>query len=124
MERISPKGSQASDDRRRAPRVPLLVRVECKTPRTYVLGYCGNISETGMLVKCRETFDVAQAVTVRFMLPPIATGTAVETGGIVVRAQAGEFMAVEFVRLRATLRSAISRYIEQNAHSANVASGR
>ena len=113
MEHSTAPAAQSNEDRRRTPRLPLLVRVECKTPQTYVLGRCENISETGILVKARETFDVSQAVIVRFMLPPVARGPAVQTGGVIVRAQAGEYMALEFVRLRATMRDAISRYIER-----------
>jgi hypothetical protein len=45
---------QHSEERRRAPRIPVLVRVECRTPQNYTVGNCQNISETGMLVKTRE----------------------------------------------------------------------
>ena len=104
---------QHNDERRRAPRIPVLVRVECRTPQNYVLGNCENINETGMLVMARQTFEVSQAVTLRFALPPISTGKVIQTGGVIVRAEAGKYMAVEFAGLRPPFRDAIARYIEQ-----------
>jgi hypothetical protein len=97
------------------------VRVECKTPQTYVLGSCENISETGMLIKARQTFDVSQPVTLRFMLPPVGTGTAVQASGVIVRAETGEYMALEFVRLRESFRDAIARYVERQSPSSPAA---
>ena len=105
-------------ERRKAHRVPLLVRVECKTAQTYALGHCENISETGMLIKTQQTFEVSQAATLRFVLPPVGTtGGAVQTGGLVVRAQKGEYMAVEFIGLRPPYRDAIAKHIEQRKNA-------
>jgi len=63
---------QREKEQRRAQRAPILVRVECKTPRIYVQAQGVNISETGMLLTCRETLPVSQAVTLRFVLPVAA----------------------------------------------------
>ena len=104
---------QPEKERRTSPRAPLLVRVECKTPQTYVLGNCESISATGMLIQCQQTFEVFHSVTLRFVLPPVRTGVAVQTGGLVVRAQKGEYMAVEFIGLRPPYRDAIAKHIEQ-----------
>ena len=101
-------------ERRNSPRISLLVRVECKTPRKYVLGHCENISETGMLVNTSETFDVAEPVTLRFMLPPISSGKAIQATATVLRTQSGESMAFQFVRLPEPFRRAIAEFIERN----------
>jgi hypothetical protein len=91
--------------------------VECRTPHTFVLAKCENISETGMLVKVRQTFEVSQPVTVRFMLPP---GAAIQSGGAIVQAQVGQYMALQFVRLQSTLRDAICQYVERGASEVGV----
>jgi hypothetical protein len=75
---------------------------------------CENISETGMLVKAREPFEVSQAVTLRFLLPPLTSGWVIQTGGVVVRAEPGEYMAIEFTEMRSPFREAIARYVEQS----------
>jgi len=66
-----------------------------------------------MLVNTAQTFDVSSSVTLRFVLPPVATGLAVQTGGEVVRVQEAKSMAIEFVGLRPPYREAIARYVEQ-----------
>ena len=104
-----------TEERRRSERVPLLVRVECKTRRKYILGRCENISETGMLVYASETYEVAETVTLRFLLPPIALGKAIETAATVVRSIPGELMALDFVRLPAASKEALNRYILKNS---------
>jgi c-di-GMP-binding flagellar brake protein YcgR len=106
--------SQHSEERRRAPRIPVLVRVECETPQNCIFGNCENISETGMLVKARQTFDVSQRVTLRFALPEELAGKVIQTGGTVVRVQAGESMAVEFRDMRPPFRDAIARFVEKS----------
>ena len=106
--------AQVEQDRRRAPRIPLLIRVECRTPSTYVLANCEKISETGILVKVRQTFEVAETVTLRFMLPPVATGAAVQTRGIIARAKPGEYMAMEFIGLRPPFSEAIAKYVARD----------
>ena len=101
-------------EQRAAQRAPILVRVECKTPRIYVQGQGENISETGMLITCRETFEISQSVTLRFVLP-VAAGKniAVSTAAVVVRVERGRFMGVRFMGLRAPFQQAIAEYIER-----------
>lgn len=101
-------------ERRKSSRVSLLVRVECKTPRRYVLGHCENISEIGMLVNTAETFDVAEPVTLRFILPPISSGKAIQATATVLRTKPGESMAFQFVRLSDKLRQAIAEFVERH----------
>lgn len=101
------------EESRRAARIPVLVRVECKTPQNYILGNCQNISETGMWIKTRQPFDVSQEVTLRFALPPVSTGKVIQAQGVIVRVQEGEYMAVKFTRLRRDFRTAIIRFVER-----------
>ena len=105
---------QREREQRRAQRAPILVRVECKTPRIYVQAQGENISETGMLITCRETFEVSQSVTLRFALP-VAAGrnVAVSTEALVVRVERGRFMGIRFIGLRAPFQEAIAEYIER-----------
>ena len=105
---------QRETERRVAQRAPILVRVECKTPRIYVQAQGVNISETGMLITCRETLAVSQAVTLRFALP-VAAGrnVAVSTEALVVRVEKGRFMGVRFVGLRVAFQQAIADYIQK-----------
>src|SRR3990172_8808184 len=105
---------QRETERRVAQRAPILVRVECKTPRIYVQAQGVNISETGMLLTCRETLAVSQAVTLRFALP-VAAGrnVAVSTEALVVRVEKGRFMGVRFVGLRVAFQQAIADYIQK-----------
>lgn len=83
-----------SEERRRAPRIPVLVRVECETPQNCIFGDCVNLSETGILIADRQTFDVSQEVILRFALPTVLAGKAIRTGGTIVPVQPGEYMAV------------------------------
>lgn len=106
---------KSSADRRKAPRIPLLIRVECRTPQTYVLGHCENLSETGMLIFSKETFAAGSDVTLRFSLPPKPTGPVIQTDGMVARAQDGNFMAIQFARLQARHRIAIIEYVERSS---------
>jgi hypothetical protein len=99
---------------RRAERFPLLVRVECKTTRKFLVGRCDNISETGLLLKTSEPFSVSTPVTVRFPLLPINSGTIVQTEGVVARAEQGKYMGIRFTGMQTNYRSAIKTYIERS----------
>lgn len=100
-------------ERRRARRVELPVRVECKTIGRFVLGRCENVSETGILINSRETFDSRREVSVRFGLPPKASGPAVSAAGSVVREEPGRAMALKFANMSAGCRVYLAQYIQQ-----------
>jgi hypothetical protein len=105
-------------DRRKAARAQLLVRVEHQTPEsTYTIGECENISETGIWVKTKEKFAISQEVTLRFILPPVAIGIAVQTRGVVVRVQESGGVAFEFVELKPRFRDAIAKYVQRSANT-------
>ena len=106
-------GQQAyTNERRKAHRAALLVRVEFQAPESsYSIGECENISETGMWVKTEHGFSDAQTVTLRFVLPPVGIGMAVQTRAIVVRSQPGAGVAFEFVNIPARYRDAIAKYV-------------
>jgi hypothetical protein len=80
-----------------------------------VQGQGENISQSGMLITSRETFDVSQAVTLRFALP-VAPGknVAVSTSAVVARAEQGRFMGLQFIGLRGSFLQAIAEYIENS----------
>jgi c-di-GMP-binding flagellar brake protein YcgR len=105
---------QEAKERRAARRAPIIVRVECRTPRILAQGNAENISETGMLITCREALEVSQAVTLRFALPVAPQkSVAVSTGAVVVRMERRRFMGVRFLGLRPAFREAIALYIER-----------
>jgi hypothetical protein len=66
-----------------------------------------------MFVSTPEPFDVAETVTLRFLIPLLASGKPFETSATVVRAQAGEYMAVRFVRPPEGFREALASFIER-----------
>ena len=101
-------------ERRKAQRAALLVRVEFQAPESsYSIGECENISETGMWVKTTTGFTDKQQVTLRFVLPPVGVGIAVQTRAVVVRTYPGQGVAFEFVDLSARSRDAIARYVSR-----------
>ena len=110
-----------AQERRRAKRVELPVRIECKTTGRFVLGRCENVSETGILIKSLETFDARREVTVRFGLPPKGTGPAVSAAGTVVRVEPGKSMALKFANMSAGCRTYLAQYIQQVAESGPLA---
>ena len=101
-----------AQDRRKHPRATLLVRVECRSSQTYILGTCENISESGLQIKTQQAFELSQQVTVRFVLPPVQTGPAVQASGVVVRVEPGESMALEFTALKPRDRQAILSFVQ------------
>ena len=101
-------------ERRKHPRARLLVRVECRSSQTYVLGTCEDISESGLSIKTQEAFDAGNSVTVRFVLPPVQTGSVIKADGVVLRVNPGRSMALEFVGLSPRDRQAIAEYVARN----------
>lgn len=63
-----------SEERRRDPRIPVLVRVECETPQNCIFGNCENLCETGMWIAARQIFDVSQKVILRMVPLTIELG--------------------------------------------------
>src|SRR5690348_574091 len=119
MEGVQMKES-IGQERRRSKRVGLPVRIECKTVSRFILGRCENVSETGILINSRETFDSRREVSIRFGLPPRATGPAVSAAGIVVRVEPGKAMALKFANMSAGCRTCLTQYIQQTEESGPV----
>ena len=105
-------------ERRKSRRIPVLVRVDCETPQNCFFGNCENISETGMLIACRQNVDVSQHVLLRFVLPGVLEGKMIRTQGVIVRVHAGEYMAVEFQDMLPMFREALQRYVERTVSEA------
>jgi c-di-GMP-binding flagellar brake protein YcgR len=108
------------EERRRAARIPVLVQAACETPQSTIFGNCENLSETGMLIAARQTFDTAQRVILRFALPTVLAGKVIQTGGIVVRVQEGEYMAVDFSDMRPPFREAVARFVKESMGAGNL----
>ena len=111
-------------ERRIAPRAPITVRVECKTARVFAQARAEDISETGMLLNCPETFEVSKAITLRFELP-LAQGSPasspsviITTAAVVARVERGRRIGIHFVGLRPAFRSAIAAYIARTVPAA------
>ena len=120
---MSDKFRLQEKERRAARRAPIVVRVECKTPRTFAQGNAENISATGMLIACRETFDVSQTVTIRFALQVTPqNNVVVSTKAVVVRMEPGRFIAIQFLELPQGQRAAIVEYIAGTGRSARAGS--
>jgi len=107
-------------ERRRARRIELPVRIECKTLGRFVLGRCENVSETGILINSQETFDSRKEVKVRFGLLPKATGPAVSATGTVVRVEAGRAIALKFANMAAGCRISLAQYIRRTEEPGSI----
>ena len=109
--------SQPSDNVRRIPRryprVRLVTQVESRTSGQSSIGRTENISEGGVLVLSRDTFETETDVIVRFSLAPNQT---VQAQGTVVHATAGVSMGIQFVQIKpedvAAIRDFVNRACE------------
>jgi hypothetical protein len=72
-----------------------------------------NIGETGMLIASRHTFEISQNLVLRLVFPVVLAGRLIQTLAVIVRAQAGEHMAVEFVDTSDSFREALAQYVER-----------
>jgi hypothetical protein len=99
-------------DRRKARRAPLLIKVECSSEGKTALCRCQNISETGLLLLCAETFEPQSEVLVSFALPSPQGDTEIAAYGRVVRAQRGVYMAIEFTVIHESYRQAIAELLQ------------
>ena len=90
---------------RRHPRVRLVTQVEATS-----LGRTENISESGMLVVTRDTFEPGTEVRFRFSLPG---GRSIEGFGKVVHSKSKAQMGIEFAELTESDRHAIAEFVRQ-----------
>lgn len=95
---------------RRHPRVRLVTQVESRTSGQSSIGRTENISEGGMLVLSRDTFEPQTDVIVRFNLP---LGRTVQAEGIVVHTQPGVNMGIHFHHINQDDLSAIKEFVRQ-----------
>lgn len=96
-------------DERRIPRAHPRVRLVTQVEATSI-GHTENISEGGILVATRETFTAGTEVTVRFTIPG---GFHIESQGVVVHAEPGQKMGIQFASLRDDQRKAIGEFVRQ-----------
>lgn len=95
----------------RAQRQPAnwLTQVESRLGAT--IGRADNVSTSGLLIRCRDTFPPRTEVTVRFHLPP--EGYFVETQARVARLQPGAYMGLQFVDLAERHLQALEQFLRE-----------
>ena len=101
---------------RKHPRVRLLTQVESQTSGASSLGRTKNISQGGLLVYTRETFDASTKVIVRFNLSP---GHLIEAPGVVMHSLPQVSMGIKFLQLKDDDRKAIEEFVRQTGEETN-----
>jgi c-di-GMP-binding flagellar brake protein YcgR len=101
---------------RKHPRVRLLTQVESQTSGASSLGRTKNISQGGLLVYSRETFDASTKVIVRFNLSP---GHLIEAPGVVMHSLPQVSMGIKFLQLKDDDRKAIEEFVWQTGEESN-----
>ncbi len=101
---------------RKHPRVRLLTQVESQTSGASSLGRTENISQGGLLVYTRETFDASTKVIVRFNLSP---GHLIEAPGVVMHSLPQVSMGIKFLQLKDDDRKAIEEFVRQTGEESN-----
>lgn len=99
------------DDRRRAPRVPILTQVEAQGEANTALGRARDISVGGLLVETPETFSEGASVIVRFFIP--SQPRPIQAAGRVVRVAPGKSMGIAFLGLRQADQEKVIDFISQ-----------
>ncbi len=116
--------SQPADNARRIPRrhprVRLVTQVESRASGQSSIGRTENISEGGVLVLSRDTFEPETDVIVRFNLAP---NQAVQAQGTVVHATPGVSMGIQFVQIRPEDVAAIRDFVSRACAEAEEARG-
>ena len=102
-------------NRRKSLRARLITQIESRGPGSSSIGHTEDVSETGLLVLTRETFDPPTEVTIRFNLPPVPPGRPVECHGVVVRSTPGVHMAIQFRNLGDGDHKALAEYVRQTS---------
>jgi hypothetical protein len=113
MSATQPATKPIGVNRRKTLRARLVTQLESRAPVGSSIGHTEDISEAGLLVLTRETFDPQTEVTIRFNLPPFPPGHPVECQGEVVRTEPGANMAIEFHQLKEDDREALAAYVRQ-----------
>ena len=101
---------------RKHPRVRLLTQVESQTSGATSIGRTENISQGGLLVYTRETFDASTKVIVRFNLSP---GHLIEAPGVVMHSLPQVSMGIKFLQLKDNDRKAIEEFIRHTGEESN-----
>ena len=107
--------------KRRNPRIStdLLAQVEILPERTQVLGRLVNLNKESVLFRTDHRVDPGTKVNVRFNLPPVPPGVAVQVEGVVVHSKEGVHMGIhmgiQFSPLQEAYANAIAKYIESRS---------
>ncbi len=110
MKKKSSPPTESWRNPRKHPRVQLLTQVESQTSGATSIGRTENISQGGLLVYTRDTFDASTSVIVRFNLSP---GRLIEAQGKVVHVQVGVQMGIQFSQVTGEDRKAITEFVRE-----------
>lgn len=106
--KMEPQASPPPEMRRsprKHPRVRLVTQVEATS-----LGHTENISEGGMLMITRDTFEPDTEVMFRFNLP---NGRTIHGKGLVVHSKPKAQMGIKFMHLKEGDRRAITEFVQE-----------
>jgi PilZ domain-containing protein len=106
-------GEWSGVENRRHKRVPLRVDVECRQGQKWFEARGDNVSISGLLVRCTESFAPDTEITVSFTLPGAASRLRLQAR--VAHIVPGVFMGLELLKLSEENRAAIERYVEASA---------
>lgn len=95
---------------RKHPRVHLVTQVESLAGRETSLGTTENISMGGLRVASGKTFEPQTEVMIRFNLP---SGLHIEARGVVVHAELGVYMGIQFVTVKDEDLKALHEFIRE-----------
>jgi PilZ domain-containing protein len=95
---------------RKHPRVKLVTQVESRAAGATSLGTTENLGLGGLRVASRKTFGPGTEVIVRFNLPK---GPCIEAQGVVVHAEPGVSMGIQFMKVNDQDLSAVNDFIQE-----------
>lgn len=106
--KMKPEASARPEPRRsprKHPRVRLVTQAEATS-----LGHTENISEGGMLMVTRDTFEPDTEVMFRFNLP---SGRSIHGKGVVIHAKRKVHMGIRFLELKESDRRVIAEFVHE-----------
>ena len=114
------------DDRRREPRVPTRIQVDCTAASTFLFAYITDISSLGIFITTPESQDPGTRITLRFNPPDEVRGSVsnpdapFELDGVVRwRSSAGAHepgMGIEFIAIAEETRNRLLELINAIAY--------
>jgi Tfp pilus assembly protein PilZ len=100
----------AFEEKRRTPRKPCLISVECGIKDRVFTNHIRNISDDGVFIETETTFEVGQEISLR-ILAPHKLNRIKNIGGKVVRVDSSG-IAVEFIKDDPVQEALIRAFVE------------